>query len=261
MLKQKIFQGAISTYSNLKNSNLTKKPNKKITIGYKTEKISEPVDTEIIRRQTYLVGEKENLPAMNKNILGRDTILSSPEFKHKRPNPRRHDYVFNNDFNSKNLNLSSSPLSDDSLEKSLKKCNHNNSQFNDFCLTPLKCTENLDPPFNVKKEFDSFGGDLSLDCTDGSFALTSTNSLSFKLEESFVLPEYPKSTETPVNLYNQFTKPENEYIIDNMHFESSTINSESLVSSSEVDQSSASSQKSTWTTRGIVYFSTSDRIT
>lgn len=230
-------------------------PNKKKVVEYKTEKIMEPIDTEIIRRQTYLVGEKENFPAMNKNVLGRDTILSSPEHKSKRPNQRRHDYVFNNDFNSKNLNKSSSPFSDDSLEKTLKKCNINNSQLNEFCLTPLKCTDNFDSTSNVKNEFNSFNGSLSFDCTDGPYALTSTNAFSFNLEESsFVLPEYPKSTEIAVNLCNTFTTAENKYIKDNIHFESSTINSESLVSSPEDDQSSASSQKFTWITTGNFNF-------
>lgn len=265
LLKQKKFQDAITTFSKLDNSNMTKKqfncsqkkalPKKTIGVEYKTEKIIESVGTEIIRRQTYLVGEKENLPVVNKNVLSRDTILSSPEHKPKRPNQRRHDYIFNNNFNSKYLNKSSSPLSDDSLE-SLKKCNFNNSHFiNDLCLTPLKCYENYNSSFNVKKECDS------LDCTDGQFDLTSTNSLSSKLEDSsFVLPEYPKSTEISMNLCNKCTKGEHEYIKENIHFESSTNNSESLVSSPEVYQSSDSSQKSIWTTSGNIHFSLSNRI-
>jgi len=164
-----------------------------------------------IRRQTYLVREKENLPISKNNVLGRDTVLTSPERSVKRPDQRRQDYVFNNHFNLKNLNSSSSPLSDDSLEKPIMKIISNNSQFNEFCLTPLKSTENLLSPFSDKNLYNSFDDQISFDITDGILASTSSNSSHFKSEDALTeaityTPKDIKSNESSINLCSRFMK-------------------------------------------------------
>jgi len=164
-----------------------------------------------IRRQTYLVGEKENLPVSKNNILGRDTILTSPERSVKRPDQRRQDYVFNDHFNLKNLNSSSSPLSDDSLEKPLMKIISNNSQFNEFCLTPLKSTENLLSPFSDKNLYNSFDDQINFDITDGILPSNSSNSSHLKSEDAFTAaitytPKDIKSNELSINLCSRFMK-------------------------------------------------------
>lgn len=145
------------------------------------EKIPENLNTntlQSIRRETFIVREKENVPIIKKSILGRDTILTSPERSIKRPYQTCQDYVFNNHFSFRNLNKSASPLSDDSLEKPLLEINVNNSQSDDICHTPLKSTENLFSPVSTQQS-NSFYDQLSVDITDGSFVCSS-----FKLDDS-----------------------------------------------------------------------------
>lgn len=114
------------------------------------------------------------------NTYSRDTILASPERSLKRPDQKRQDYVFNNHFSFRNLNKSSSPMSDDSIEyPSNKVVSNSNNQLNDLCLTPLKSIENLLSPFGInKKQLNSF------DVTDGLLASTSSNSPLLKLENA-----------------------------------------------------------------------------
>ncbi|XP_060849151.1 abnormal spindle-like microcephaly-associated protein homolog [Rhopalosiphum padi] len=252
----KKFKGATSTTSKTKISNLTKKqlkreqekvlPKKTNHISSKTERIilvknpvniPEPISEEIppIRRQTYLVGEKENLPVSKKNVLCRDTILTSPERSIKRPDQKRQDHVFNNHFNLKNLNNSSSPMSDDSLEKPLNKIFINNSQLNDFYLTPLKSTENLLSPFSVKKQINNF------DVTDGPLVTTLSNSFVSKPLDGFTsdlidTPENQKSSNVCVNLWNKFLKsPEDELTNGGTNVWSHTVNSRPSTSPSDVE--------------------------
>jgi len=237
-------------------------PNNTKPISHKKEKyihvkkpatIPEPISEEPlpIRRQTYLVGEKENLPISKKIILGRDTILTSPERSIKRPDQRRQDHVFNNHFNLKNLNKSSSPMSDDSLEKPLNKIIMNNSQLNNFCLTPLKSTENLLSPFSVKKPSNHFDGQLSFDVTDGPLASTLSNSSLLRPEDDLsatltYIPENQNPTKVCVNLCNKFIKsPENELTNSDTNVGSYTINSRPFVAASEVE-SNIYEQKCEW---------------
>lgn len=252
-----------SNTSKSKISNLTKKqlkcglekvlPNKTKHISSKSERIilvknhppniPEPIseETQPIRRQTYLVGEKENLPISKKISLGRDTILKSPERSIKRPDQRRQDHVFNKHFNFKNLNNSSSSMSDDSLEKPLNKIIMNISQLNDLCLTPLKSTENLLSPFSVKKQFNNFDSRMSFDVTDGLLDSSLSNSSIFIPQDELATaltytPENQKPTKVCMNLWNKFIKsPEDELTNGGTNDGLHTINSQPFVSSSEVE--------------------------
>lgn len=219
-----------------------------------------------IRRQTYLVREKENCPVSKNNELGRDTILTSPERSVKRPDQRRQDYVFNNHFNFKNLNNSSSPLSDDSLEKPLKMIS-NNSQFNEFYLTPLKSTENLLSPFSAKSICDSFDSQISFDITDGILASNSPNSPCFKLEDEFTTnitctPKNIMPNKLSIDVCNQFMKtPEVELKHEvYSNFESDIVKPKLFVLPDfkpEVEQPSNFRHKCEWTTAQTINHQTS----
>lgn len=181
-----------------------------------------------IRRETFIVVEKENFP------LGRNTMLTSPERSFKRPDQRRQDHVFNNHFNLKNFNKSSSSMSDDSFENSKKKMIANDSLFNDFCITPLKSTENLLSPFNISNQLNSF------DVSDGPLASSSTL-MSFKLKDELD-STYPlvnrKSTTIPVNLCNIFMKTsDDELNKSTTDFKPNAIKSEPFLSSPEGERS------------------------
>lgn len=231
-------------------------PNKTKHVNSKNERvilvkppanIPQPIieETQPIRRQTYLVREKENLPISKKIMLGRDTILRSPERSIKRPDQRRQDHVFNKHFNLKNLNNSSSSMSDDSLEKPPNKIIMNISQLNEFCLTPLKSTENLLSPFSIKKQFNDF------DVTDGPLASTLSNSSIFESQDeltatSTYTPENQKTTKVCTNLWNKFMKsPEDKLTNDGTNVGLHTINSQPCITSSEVE-SNDFEQKCEW---------------
>lgn len=273
-----LFQGANLTYSKTINSNLNKKqlncsqkkillkPNKTKIISCKSEIINaiensikvvdKPISVEKlqfpIRRLTYFVGEKENFPISKNNVLGRDTILTSPERSIKRPDQSRQDYVFNNHFNLKNLNNSSSPINENSLEKPLKNTFFNNSQFNEFFteLTPLKSTENLISPLSSMKPFNGFDEQLTFDFTDGSLASNS----SFKSEEALNLTitntvenKNPNKS-LSMNFCNEIIKTpivelKNKFCTN---FGVETINSESFISPPEINQSSDFVQIPEW---------------
>ncbi|CAI6348354.1 unnamed protein product [Macrosiphum euphorbiae] len=252
--------------------NLTKKqlkcgqekvlPNKTKHVNSKNERIilvkplanvPEPIieETQPIRRQTYSVREKENLPISKKIILGRDTILKSPERSIKRPDQRRQDHVFNKHFNLKNLTNSSSSMSDDSLEKPLNQMIMNISQLNEFYLTPLKSTENLLSPFSVKKQFNNFDGQMSFDVTDAPLESTLSNSSIFEPQDELTAaltytPENQKPTKVCVNLWNKFIKsPEDELTNGGTNVGVHTLNSQPFVSSSEVESNNFE-QKCEW---------------
>lgn len=209
-------------------------------MSYKTERIilvenpeKIPESLQSIRRETFLVREKENVPVMKKNILGRNTILTSPERSIKRPYQTCQDHVFNNHFSLIHLNKSSSPMSDDSLDKPLIKINVDKSELNNFCLTPLKSTENLFSPNSTTQKSNSFNNLLNIDITDGSFASTSLYSPSFKLEDSTTdltrTAENRTTAEMSMNIYNNFIEtPEDELNNASTNLMLNTINLESL---------------------------------
>lgn len=175
-------------------------------------KLSESVGTKDlespIRRQTYLVGEKENLPSSKKNIFGED--FTDSDFSFKRPDKKRQDQVFNNHFNIQDINLDCSLLSNDSLNEPLPTNVFNNSPFNDFCLTPLKSTENLISPFS------STNKEKALNITNENVGFTSFNTSPFKPIDASTgaktsTSDEIKPTRISVNLCKKFAKsPEDE---------------------------------------------------
>lgn len=241
-----MFQGINSTSSKPKYSDLSKNQ-----LSYRPKKIR-PKKTKVdggpalkkmcfeenslksskpIRRETFIVVEKENFP------LCRNTLLSSPERSIKRPDQRRQDHVFNNHFNFTNLNKSSSSMSDDSFENPKKKMIANDySLFNDICFTPLKSTENLLSPFNISNQSNNF------DVTDGPLAFTSPNSMSFEFKDALDLTHTlvsKKSTKLPVNLCNMFMKTsDDELNKSSTQFELNAIKPEPFLSSPEGEHSS-----------------------
>lgn len=160
------------------------------------------------RRQTYLVGEKENLPSMEKKIFGQD--LTDSDHSLKRPDKKRHDSVFNNHFELQNQNENCNLLSDDSLDEPPKIMDSNNSLFNDFCLTPLKSSENILSPFSTSKLCKSF------DVTDENLGFTSFNTSPFQPIDASTgakvcALEEKKPTRVSVNLCKTFEiMPENK---------------------------------------------------
>lgn len=205
-----------------------------------------------MRRQTYLVREKENFPVTKKNIC-RDTILTSPEHSVKRSDQKCRDEYFNNHFNLRNLSKSSSTMSDESLEKPFKIIINNCTQINDFNLSPLQSTENLVSTSSTKKQSNKFDGQLSFDFTDGPFTSSSPNSLQFKLKDLLndaitYSPEKNESIQIPMQCCNQFMKTsKNELNTANSSFESDTINSKSFLSFPEVEEFPNSTQYHDWT--------------
>jgi len=203
---------------------------------------SEPIDSEVletpIRRQTYLVGDKENLPNFKKNTFKYDSNITNSNCSFKRPDKQFQDRVFNDHFNIQNQMFTS--MSDDSLDGSSKKVIINNSPLNDFYLTPLKSTENIQnilSPFSTTKKIKSF------DISNEHFTLVSFDTSPFQPKDASTAakvftPEEKKSTRVSVNLCNKFEKlPENKQIEVNTTFIKDTINSHSSTSFPEVEQS------------------------
>lgn len=217
-----MFQGTFVSYSKSKNSSLIKKHlnhgKKKITlnktrvVNSKSErivltenraKISESICPESIqtpaRRETYLIEEKENFPNSKPIVFDQNNMFTSPIQR------LRHDYMkfSNNDFNKTNGNLN---CSFDSLNEPLKKPVNHYSPFNDFCLTPLKSTENLLSPFSTTSKSNSFK------TTDLDLPSISFNTSIFKPIEAstagkiieFTPPEERKPNRISVNLNKIF---------------------------------------------------------
>lgn len=145
--------------------------------------------------------------------MGRETVLSSPEHKCKRPDQRRQDHVFNHHFKIHNLNSSSSPISDDSLEKSSKLTMSDYFHHNDFNLTPLKSTENLLSTYNVKNKCNGFNNqfnECSFDTIDGPSFISSNMPLfepkTTSTEAKIHTPENRRSAKVSVNLCDKFIK-------------------------------------------------------
>lgn len=193
-----------------------------------------------IRRQTYLVGEKENLPNLKKNMFCLDFTDSNYSFK--RPHKNRQNQVFNNHFNFQNENKNCNIMSDDSLDEPLKIVDIDNSPFNNFCLTPLKSTENLLSPFSISKQCKSF------DKTDEHLELTSLNTSLFQPIDASTgaktyTPEAKKSTRVSVNLCNKFDKTFKRE--SSTTFTKNIINSKTF-KSPEVEKSFDFSQNKIW---------------
>jgi len=132
-------------------------------------------------------------------------------------------------------------MSDDSLENPSNKIFMNISQLNEFCLTPLKSTENLLSPFSVKKQFNNLDGRMSVDVTDGPLDSSLSNPSILKPQNELTsaltyTPENQKPTKMCLNLWNKFLKsPKNELTNGCISDRLPTITSQPFVSSSEVE--------------------------
>lgn len=214
----------------------------RIILAMNTEKPAGSIDPETfefpIRRQTYLVGEKENLPNYEANMFNHDTIVSIPDYSSKRPDKKLQDQMFNFHFNIQNQN--SNIMTDDSLDDSLMKMVKNKSPFKDFYLTPLRNNENIQnilSPFSNTKKYKSF------DTSDENLAPVLFDTSPFKPIDASTAAkictlEEKKPTRVSVNLCNKFKElPENELTKVNTTFVTDTKNSKSSTSFTEVEQS------------------------
>jgi len=211
-------------------------------------KMSETIPAEALespmRRQTYLVGEKENIPNLENNVFGHDTIFTSSEHNFKHPNENCQLTTINNYFDTKNANCGI--ISDDSLDESLNKLINTNSPFNDFCLTPLKNTENLLSPFSTTKKC------ISFDIADENMAFTSFNTSPFMpIDASTAAKTYTPDDRKParvsVNLCEKFEEiPKNKLNIDSATFIKNI--SPNKFEPLKVEQSFNISQNHEWTT-------------
>lgn len=227
----------------------------RIVLVEKSSAISESICTENLqsplRRQTYLVEEKENLPDSQRNIFGRNTMLTSPERSFKRPDKDRHNHVFNNHFDIQNQNKSFGLMSDDSLDEPVKGIVNCTSPFNNFCLTPIKNSENLLTPFSTEKRDKSYEIPFGLDDTDGDF--TMLHSPSFKPRDTSTAsktrtPEDIKPTKISVNLCSKFeNNSKDELNKASVTFIKNSMNPESFISPPEVKQPYDIIQKHVWT--------------
>ncbi|XP_026817930.1 protein abnormal spindle-like isoform X2 [Rhopalosiphum maidis] len=233
---QKKLKGASVTFAKSKNINVAKKrfnsgQNKIILdktrfINCATErvilvdnatKISEPISAVALespmRRQTYSIGEKENIPNLENNIVSQDQIFTSSEYSLKHSDKNYQSTTFNNPLNTQSANYDI--MTEDSLDESLNKLISANSPFNDFFLTPLKSTENLLSPFSTTKKC------ISLNIADEN---TSFNTSPFKPIDAstaakIYTPDNRKPTRISVNLCEKFEEiPENKFNIDDTTF-------------------------------------------
>jgi len=252
-----MFQNSAIIYPKSKNLGLIKKPfncsrkkimlNKAKAFNSKSErivlvgnitKLSETVSSEFlqtpVRRQTYLVGEKENVPNIKQNTSRQN--FTDSQHSIKRPDKKRQDQVFNNHFNIQYQSNNCSLLSDDSLDEPLKIITDNSSPFNDFCLTPLKSTENLLSPFSTTKKCKSFN------VSDEKFDFTPYVSPFMPINASTgaknFTPEERKPTRISVNLCNKFQNtPRNNFKKSNSTFIKDNIDSKTFITSPKTEQS------------------------
>jgi len=204
----------------LNKTKFIKSASERVVLVDNSTKISEPLHAEILespmRRQTFLVGEKENIPNFENNMIDYDTTFNSFEHCFKRSDGKYQHTTFSNHINTKNTNYDI--MTDDSLDESPKKLISSNSPFNDFVLTPLKSTENLISPFSTTKKYNTFN------IPDENMAFTSFNTSPFKPIDAstaakIYTPDNRKPTRVSVNLCEKFEEIlKNESIIDSATF-------------------------------------------
>lgn len=183
-------------------------------------KISEPIQSETLespmRRQTYLVEEKENIPNLKNNMINYDTTFTSFEHRFKSSDKNHQNTTFSNHINTQNTNCDI--MTDDSLDESFNKLINTSSPFNNFFLTPLKSTENLISPFSNTKKC------ISFDIADKNMAFTSFATSPFKPIDAstaakIYTPDNRKPTRVSVNLCEKFEEiPKNKLNIDSATF-------------------------------------------
>lgn len=222
-------------------------------------KISEPIHAEMLespmRRQTFLVGEKENIPNLENNMNDYDTTFTSFEHCFKHLDGKYQYNAFSNHINTQNKNCDI--MTDDSLDESPKRLISSNSPFNDFFLTPLKSTENLISPFSTTKKSTTF------DIADENMAFTSFNTSPFKPIDAstaakIYTPDNRKPTRVSVNLCEKFEEiPKNKSNIDSATF-IKNISPKQFELPQKVEQSFNISQNHEWTTTRTLMHHTSN---
>lgn len=271
-----MFQSDMVKHSKLKNSSFLKKKiilNKTKVISSKTErirlvgstsKISESFYPETLqspfRRQTYVVDkfeDKENLPNLKMNLF--DTILDDSKHDFKLPDTNHQENIFFNNFTIQNQNKNNNVMSDDSLDGSLKLIGSYNSPFKDFCLTPLKSTENLLSPFNATNKCTKFNK------TSNELTFTSFNTSPFKPIDASTgakdhTPDERKPTSVSVNLYNKFEEvTKNESNEDNITF-IKDVNTQTFISPPKTGQSFHFKENQGWSSARITLHHSSKTI-
>lgn len=223
-----MFQGTSVTYSKSKNSSLINKHlnygkkritvNKTRVVNSKSERIvlkKKPTKISISnctkniqtpdRRETYLIDEKENLLNLKTNVIGQENIFNSPSKMKQRF--RHADNKFqNNDFNFMNITNDNLNCSLDSLDEPLKKTTNRYSLFNDFCLTPLKSTENILSPFSTTSKSNSFNT-TNMDLASNSFSISMFKPIEASTADKtyeYTPPEKRQNNRVSVNLKNLF---------------------------------------------------------
>lgn len=196
-----------------------------------------------LRRQTYTLNDKENLPTLEMNVFPHDSLSSPKHFQQQ-------DDIFVDNFNIQNQNKNNTLMSDDSLDGSIKLIGTYNSPFKDFCLTPLKSTENLLSPFNATNK------SKRLNNINDNFAFTSFNTSPFKPIDTSTAakmysPDERKPTSVSVNLYSKFGETtKNESIGGSATFVKDT-NTDPFLSPPSVEQSFDSKQVHQWSSARI----------
>ncbi|XP_008182570.1 protein abnormal spindle isoform X2 [Acyrthosiphon pisum] len=235
----KKLRGASVTLAKSKNSNLAKNKfnggqnkiilnktrlvnstSERVVLVDNATKISKPIQSETLespmRRQTYLVEEKENIPNLKNNMIDYDTTFTSFEHCFKRSDKNHQNPTFSNHINIQNTNCDI--MTDDSLDESLNKLINTSSPFNNFFLTPLKNTENLISPFSTTKKC------ISFDLADKNMAFTSFTTSPFKPIDAstaakIYTPDNRKPTRISVNLCEKFEEiPKNKLNVDSATF-------------------------------------------
>ncbi|XP_025421851.1 protein abnormal spindle-like isoform X3 [Sipha flava] len=223
----KKLKGASITYSKSKNSNLIRKQlncgQKKITLNktkvtnYKSERIilgkndkkksklhcpESSIDQEI-RRETFLINDKENYAELANKIFDEDICSNIIEHNFKYSNKKFQDHDINNHFEVHNLNMNRSIMSNDSLDGSLQIIDSNKSPFNDFYLTPLKNTKNLLSPFSTTKKCKKNDNNLAF----ASFSPSPFKPIEASTGAKTFTPDERKPKRISVNLCNKFEDP------------------------------------------------------
>lgn len=223
-------------------------------------KISESIYPEILesplRRQTYSIEDKENLPDLKSNKFKQGNIFPISEHSLTQSDKNCKDRVYNNFFNIQNINNNCNMMTNDLLDESLPKMNINNSPFNDFCLTPLKGTENLLSPFSITKKFKSY--DITGENTvASSFSTSPFEPIDASTAAKIFTPEERKPTRVSVNLCNKFEKtPKNKIIKASTTFIKDTTDSKTFISPPK--QSFSIEQELEWTPTHLTFHHTSN---
>lgn len=210
----------------------------RICLVKNTAKLSDFICSETtqtsIRRTTYSFDDKENLPNFPSNMFSQETIITSPDRSSKQPGINCHDFKIEK--------INSCLTNQDLLDKGQKKSVTINSLFdNNFCLTPLKSTENLLSPFSSADISKSATSNKNLTVTITPFKPINTSTAA-----KIYSPEEKNPRKVSVNLCTRFkNKTVSELDYTSIHLE--TIDSKSSILPQKYDQSFDLERQFKWT--------------